>query len=156
MSPRVRMIVATMLFLGWMGWLGFAALNKSRGPVVSRAQAAATSHPVIAEVKDGNDGRPSQFVIVVEALTENGPATGSEQFITNLPATTGYQGPGQYLLMLTPDPVVVTARPDGPTLTPYLVVGQQRSPAYEMAGVGPPMIYANTRDVHGQATKLFK
>lgn len=156
MNPRIRLVVAAVLFFGWIAWLSYAAVSKSRGPVVSRAQAAATTHPVIAELKDGTEGQPSQFVVVVEALSANGPAAGSELFVTNLPAASGYAGPGQYLLMLAPDPVVVAARTDGPTLTPYLVVGQQRSPAYEMGGVGPPMIYANSRDVHAQAAKLFQ
>jgi hypothetical protein len=154
MSPRLRLVGAAVLFLAWIGWLSYAAVSKSRGPVVSRAQAAATTHPVIAEVKLGADGKPAQFVSVVEALTENGPAAGTEAFVTNLPSAAGFDGPGQYLLLLAPDTTVGPARADGPL--PYVVVGQQRSPGYEMAGVGPPVVYPNKPDVHAQAAKLFK
>ncbi|MBY0512306.1 MAG: hypothetical protein K2P78_00155 [Gemmataceae bacterium] len=156
MTPRVRLVVAAALFLGWIGWLSYAALSKSRGPVVSRAQAAATTQVIVAEVKAGEDGKPTQFVTVVERLTEAGPADGSEAFVTNLPSASGFTGPGKYVLLLTPDSSAVQVRAGGPLLTPYAVVGQQRSPGYEMNGVGPPVIYPDTPDVRAQVARLFK
>jgi hypothetical protein len=44
------LIVAAVLFVGWLSWLGYAALTKSRAPVVSHAQAATAPVAVVAEL----------------------------------------------------------------------------------------------------------
>ncbi len=122
MTPRVRLLIAAALFVGWLGWLGFTALTKSRAPVVSRAQAAGASVPVVAELTTGEDGRavfmvrqpphpmvtelkekgdrPAIILKVAEQLTPTGPEAGAEIGVTNLPSCTGYTGPGKYLLLL--------------------------------------------------------
>ena len=49
MSRRLRLIVAATLFVGWLAYLGYAALTKNHGPVISRAQAAACKYAVVAD-----------------------------------------------------------------------------------------------------------
>jgi hypothetical protein len=156
MNKRLRFILAAALFLGWMSWLGYAALSKNRGPIVSHAQAAGATQAVIADLTDGANGKPSQLVTVVEPLKQGSPVAGSRQFVTNLPQTQGYAGPGRYLLLLTPDPEAVMVREEGTEMRPLQIVGQQRSPGFDLAGVGPQMIYADTPAVRQQAEKLLK
>ena len=154
MNKKLRFALALALFLGWLGWLGYAALSKNRGPVVSRAQATGTTMAVIADLTDGVNGKPSQFVTVVEPLMKGSPESG-RQFVSNLPDSHGYIGPGRYLLLLTLDPVAVMVQGEGPAVQAMVVVGQQRSPGYSLEGVGPPMIYADTPEVRKQAAKLL-
>jgi hypothetical protein len=128
-SRRVRLFIASVLFVGWLSYLGFAALTKSREPVISRAQAAAAKHALVATIQE-EGGKPRSTVKVLESLWGEGPAAGTETVIENLPSATtkgGYTGSGDYLLLLT-DP-------------PFRVVGQQRSPGNDLAHVGPPLIY---------------
>ncbi|HJZ58020.1 MAG TPA: hypothetical protein VKE74_23970 [Gemmataceae bacterium] len=156
MNPRVRLIVAVALFLGWIGWLAYAALSKSHGPVVSRAQATATTYAVLAEVPAGADGKPTARPRVVEVLAGDGPPADTQLFVANLPEAKGFAGAGPYLLLLTPDPSVGRVALNGQDLPAYSVVGQQRSPGYDLAGVGSPMIYPASDDVKAQAEKLLK
>jgi hypothetical protein len=144
-GPRVRLIVAAVLLAGWLGWLGYAALSKNRGPVVSRAQAAAATNPVVAEVAAGPDGKPATTATVVEPLTGRGPVAGAEVEVANLPDAAGYDGPGAYLLLLVPRRGAES----------FAVAGQQRSPGYDLAGVGPPKVYRWTDEVRAQARRVF-
>jgi hypothetical protein len=142
MKRRGLLVLAAAAFLGWMAYLGFAALAKSRAPVVSRAQAAAYRHAVVATVEADGD-HPRKKVVVRESLSPGGPAAGTEIEVENLPAATprgGYTGPGDYLLLLSE--------------APFVVVGQQRSPGNDLAGVGPPLVYRWSDDVRKQFEKL--
>jgi hypothetical protein len=144
MSRRWRLILASVAFVGWLSYLGYAALMKNRGPVISRAQAAAAKYAVVADV-GVKDGKPDRKVKVVETLSRNGPANGTEIEVGNLPAATekgGFTGPGEYLLLLTEPP--------------FVVVGQQRSPGNDLAGTGPPQVYRWSDDVRKQYEKLPK
>ncbi len=143
-GAKVRLIVASALFFGWLGWLGYTALSKSRAPVVSRAQAAATTTPVVAELTDV-EGSPNVLVKVIEPLAAGGPTSETLIEVSNLKDEAGYIGPGAYLLLLVKDR----------TSDSYSVVGQQRSPGYDLAGVGKPVIYPWSADVHAQAKALF-
>jgi len=143
-GAKVRLAIAATLFLAWLGWLGYAALNKSRAPVVSRAQAAATITPIVAEITDENGGPGSLVTVVDPVLRVGGPAVGLKVRIVNLPETTGFIGPGAYLLLL--------AKARGSE--DYYVVGQQRSPGFDL-GAGKPTIYPWSADVHTQAKLLF-
>src|SRR5580692_7890809 len=102
-SKRVRFFVALTLFIGWLGYLGYAALTKSHSPIVSHAQAAATELAVVADVEAKDDGKPAIKAKVVESLTPGGPPAGTVLLVLNLPDAHGFEGPGQYLLLLTPD-----------------------------------------------------
>jgi hypothetical protein len=143
MNPRARLFVAFVLFVGWLGWLAYAALSKSHAPTVSRAQAAAATHAVVADVRDGPEGKPAARVHVAEVLAGTGPAAQADLDVTNLPSAAGFDGPGEYLLLLVH------------TSGGFAVVGQQRSPGYDLANVGPPRIYRWSGDVQAQAKKLF-
>lgn len=175
-GARLRLAVAAALFVGWLGWLGYTALTKSQAPVVSRAQAAAATVAVVAELTTGEDGRgvmllrrgpggpevvelkekadrPAVTAKVVEPLT-GGPEAGSRIGVSNLPSCAGYSGPGTYLLLLNADPGAIVEN-----VPAYAVVGQQRSPGADLADVGPPRIYpwtaATADDLRKQVQKLF-
>ena len=154
MNPRWRLILAAVLFLGWMGWLGYTALTKSHGPMVSHAQAAAATHPVVAKVMVGADNKPTDKATVVEALSGNGPATGTEITVVNLSGATGFEGEGDYLLLLVPTPVWRGQPNPAPALPTFEIVGQQRSPGNDLTGVGKPLIYRWNEDVRRQYEKL--
>ncbi|HYH63839.1 MAG TPA: hypothetical protein VD866_04005 [Urbifossiella sp.] len=137
-GPKLRLAVASLLLLGWLGWLVYTAWAKHRGPVVSRSQAAAATLAVVARVPGGEG---SQVVEVTEVLTgakPDGPLT-----VANLSDAIGYDGPGEYLLLLA------KVRADT-----YGVVGQLRAPGYD--GVGAPTVYRWTPAVRTQAEARFR
>jgi len=143
MNPRWRLVLAAAAFIGWLSYLGYAALRKSREPAISRAQAAAAKFALVAELKDGTDQKPDMHVVVKETLTPgNGPAADAEIDVENLPGAAGYSGAGRYLLFLT--------------APPYTLVGQQRSPGNDLTGVGPPLIYRWSEDMRKQFELLPK
>jgi len=155
MNPRWRLVLAAAAFLAWMAWLGYTALHKSRGPVVSHVQAAAAVCAVVADVTADGD-KPDSRVTVDEVLSGPPQPAGIMMVVTNLHEASGYTGPGKYLLYLT-QPVVVPVRvgngPEEP-MPACAVVGQQRSPGNDLAGVGKPLIYPWNDDVRQQAEKL--
>jgi hypothetical protein len=177
-SGRIRLFIAAALFIGWMGWLTITALTKSDAPTVSRAQAAAASVPVRAELfagvadresfhrRTGTHGgemtkvlkaqadKPAFVVKVKEQLHPNGPAADTEIGVTNLPECSGYAGPGEYLLLLNRnEEATIDGKPA------YTLVGQQRSPGADLEGVGPPRIYPWTErtgsDLRQQVKRLY-
>ncbi len=153
-SKRLRLVVAFALFIGWMCYLGYAALTKSHGPIVSHAQAAAAEVAVVTEVQVSADAKPDMKVKVVEALSPGAPPPGTDLYVVNLPEVRGFEGPGQYLLLLLPDNFF---RPkNGNVLPPFLVVGQLRSPGNDLSGVGKPAIYRWNEDVRKQYEKLHR
>lgn len=126
---RLWLILAAVAFIGWLSYLGYAALTKNRSPTISRAQLAAARSAVVAAVEE-EAGKPRARVKVLELLWGKAPTSGTEIEVDNLPSATdkgGFVGPGEYLLLLT-DP-------------PFRVVGQQRSPGNDLAHTGPPLIY---------------
>lgn len=134
MAPRWRLAAAAVAFLAWLGYLGYAALTKSRDPIVSHAQAAAAKVAVVADVPAAGD------VTVTETLW--GAIPPGAVTVPNLTEARGFTGPGRYLLLLTQ------------SHGGWLVVGQQRSPGSDLAGVGPPLVYPWTADIRAQAGKL--
>ena len=154
-GAKLRLIVAAALFLGWLSWLGYAAVAKNRGPVVSKVQAAAASQPIAAELTAGSDGKPEPQVKVIESFTEGSPASGTELYVANLAEAKGFEGPGEYVLLLNPDVAARVFPVNGKDLRLYSVVGLQRSPGYELAGTGSPTIYKLTNEVRAQVKKLY-
>jgi hypothetical protein len=135
MSPRLRLVLAAVAFFGWLGYLSYAAVTKSRAPVVSHAQAAAADAAVVAEL----DG--SQTVKVVEKLWGDAPSGSVE--VVNLREPRGYTGPGPYLLFLA-------HRGEA-----WAVVGLQRSPGTDLSNqVSPPIVYAWSDAVRMQVEKM--
>jgi hypothetical protein len=176
---RLRLFVAGALFIGWIAWLSVTALTKPRAPIVSRAQAAAASVPVVAEVTAADAdrelmvlrpgglagqfkvplkqpaGKPAVVVAVIEWFKPDGAATLSGEIaVLNLPASTGYAGPGQYLLLLNRDGEAEVETPGG-SRPAYTIAGQQRSPGADLDGVGPPMIYRWGEGVRAQVKQMF-
>lgn len=142
-AARARMLAAALLLVGWLGWLGYAALTKYRGPVVSRAQAAGATAPLVADLTDGEDGRPAEGVVVADAWNRFGPPAGTKLDLPNLPDADGYTGPGRYLLL---------ARQTGPAGYELAVPG--RGPGAE-GGLRRPVVYPWTAGVEAQARALF-
>ena len=137
---KLRLIAAALLFVGWMSWLGYAALSKSREPVVSRAQTAGAQVAVVATLS--GDESPKSAT-VTEPLSAGAPGVGTPLDVVNLDNLQGYSGPGEYLLLL---------EKQGDR---YRVVGQQRSPGYDLAGAGKAHIYRWSEDVKAQAKKVL-
>lgn len=173
-SGKLLLGVAAALFIGWIGWLSFTALTKSKAPTVSHAQAAAAGVPVHARLTTGTADKerfhrrasplggemanvlkeqadkPAFIVTVAEQLTPGGPAEGTEIAVTNLPACGGYSGPGDYLLLLNrEDDATIDGKPA------YVLIGQQRSPGADLDGFGPPRIYPWGDDVAKQVKRLY-
>jgi hypothetical protein len=173
-SRRVWLFIAATLLIGWFSWLGYTALTKSREPIVSHAQAAAATAPVVATLTAGEEGKemrlirpgeiqghstavlreqpdkPAFLVTVKEPLTKNGPPAGTVIGVSNLTGCSGYSGPGDYLLLLAPQ--------TGANLEnhpAYVVAGPQSSPGAPLEGTGPPAIYKWGKGVEAQAKSLF-
>lgn len=144
-AARARMIAAAALFLGWMGWLSYAALTKDRGPVVSHALAAAATHPVKAQVEAGADGKPSERVTVRDPLRAAGLAAGTGLDVRNLPAADGFTGAGEYLLLLVKDPASDA----------YSLAVPPRSPGHEPPSTRP-VVYPWGAGVEAQANALCR
>lgn len=174
-NGRVLLLVAAALFVGWMSWLGYTALTKSQAPVVSRAQAADATAPVVAELAAGEDGRslmmlrrergmdvvelkekaerPAIMVKVVESF-KGGPEKGASIGVFNLPDCTGYTGPGTYLLLLKEDKNALIENAPA-----YRLVGAQRSPGSDPGDTGSLRVYPwndkTSKDLRKQVEKLF-
>lgn len=106
------LVVAALLFAGWMAWLGYLALTTTRPEVLSRPQFLASEVDVIAEVT-GDTEAANATVTVKEVLwhagdVKNPPALEAPLVIVNLPRVVpadGWTGPGLYLLPLSRDMV---------------------------------------------------
>ena len=139
---RVLLAVSAALFLGWMAWLGYTALTKSKAPTVSRAQAAVATLVVIGEVAAG----PAPTVAVKEVLAGAQPA-GTELRVSNLSDARGFEGPGPYLLLLEQDRAGA-----------YRVVVPPRSPGSDGADTGAivyPWTDKTGDDLRKQVKRLF-
>jgi hypothetical protein len=150
MSRRWQLLLTAVVFIGWLSYLGYAALSKNRGPVISRAQAAAAKYAIVADVSGTPQGQADQYLTVVESLGANSLPAGTRQFVTNIADAGGFEGPGQYLLLLAEDPSLLMIGDEGAKLRPLSIVGQQRSPGNDLTGVGPPKIYRWTEETRKQ------
>ena len=178
MSKRIRLIVAAVLFVGWLGWLGATALTKSHAPIISRAQAAGATVVVVADLTTGEDGRvvhlirqvpqqgafplalsekadrPALVVKVLQSL-KDGPAPEAQIGVANLPDCVGYAGPGRYLLLLNKD---AASHFEG-NRDAYLLAERPRLPGTDPSAVGLPVIYPwsdkTEADLLDQVKKLF-
>ncbi len=146
---RARLIVAALLFFGWLGWLAYAVSQKGSVQIVSRAQLAAATHWVIADVTVGPDGIPLGMVTVKESI-HGDTLTGTIE-VKNLGSSA------------TPLPVAGESRtpPAGSYLLPlvklsdgiYRIAGLPRSPGYEAQMPDRPVIYPWNDDVKKQVMK---
>ena len=67
-AARARLVMAAVLFVGWLGWLGYLAATKTNPVVVSRSQMMAATRFVVAEVTINPQGFPNRTVTIVEDL----------------------------------------------------------------------------------------
>ena len=104
---RVFLIVAVVVFAGWLSWLGYLAAYKTNPVVVSRSQMMASTHFVLAEVKiDSETGKPARDVRVIEDLRPVGVALSGTIKVENIKlgrvgGAKDFREPGLYLLPLT-------------------------------------------------------
>ena len=150
MRPAVvRLLVAALLFAGWLGYLIYLVATTPRTPagaplVQSRPQILVSDFDVVGEVKSTD--APVKVVTVLYPESEKGQE-GKEIKVTNLKdckalpraeqkadeVKADFSGPGLYLLPLR-------KVGDGPD---YEVTPTPASPGYPPFGmrVGPPRIY---------------
>jgi hypothetical protein len=146
---RLFLAVSAVVLVCWFVWLSYAALTKSREPIVSHAQAAGAAVPVVAKVEADDKGAPVEKVTVIESLAPNGPAKDTQLLIPNLPGASGFTGAGEYLLLLPRETQGFTA--DGLPVVPIVpVVGLRRTDS------DPVAIYRWTPDVAAQAKQLYR
>ncbi len=108
---RLRLIIAAVIFSGWLGWLAFLAFTAGTLPgppgmrkppvILSRPQFLDSTLDVVAQV-DEADGQPSPRVKVVHVLWPRAKEDliGQVLTVTNLGASKGWSGAGTYLLPL--------------------------------------------------------
>ncbi|MCS7020779.1 MAG: hypothetical protein NZU63_02995 [Gemmataceae bacterium] len=147
--------VATAAFVGWLGWLTYAALTKERGPILSRSLIAVATHPVVAELREDATvaGAPATEVVVHQALSDRGPPPESRIEVVNLPRARLWDGPGEYLLLLVPVPATEGMAPAGSSPR-YRLVSQPRSAGYDPYDP-PPVIYRWNESLRRQWQALF-
>jgi hypothetical protein len=105
-ARKLRLMLAGVLFVGWIGWLAYLAANSRNQQVISRPQFLAADLWIVAELR--GDIRPVADVTVVR-VPWSGQSTGAPQpgdtvRIQGLRAigkSQGWAGPGPYLLPLT-------------------------------------------------------
>jgi len=146
---RLKLVAAALVFAGWLTWLGIAVARKGTVQPVSRAQLAAATYLVVADVKAGDDGQPLPTVAVREVLqAPAGDRPGGEieveklrSAVTPLPVAgeSRTPPPGEYLI-----PLVRTERGT------YRVAGLPASPGYPAVSPERPRVYPWTADVRAQ------
>ncbi len=148
------LVLASVLYAGWIGWLVYLAATKSRPIVLSRPQLLVSDLDVIAQVDD-----PGKKVLVKEVYAwrdkETPPAVNDELDVVDLDkchrqprddkadedVPPDWQGPGLYILPLHK----VGNR--------YEVVPIPPSPGFNG---GPRRIYPRTEDTYAQLQAIKK
>lgn len=145
-AATVRLVLAAGLFFAWIGWLAYLALTASRPIVLSRPQFLAAKLDVVADVAEQAPGGPPSTEVVVREVAW--PATGHEGLIgqtisvMNLGLSTGWTGPGPYILPLVSD------EGDGK----YKIGSVPASPGYE--GYNPLRVYRLTPETLQQLREI--
>lgn len=144
---RLRLILAAVLFLAWLGWLAAAVLQKDAVDVLSRAQLTEATVLVVAEVAADGEGLPDPKVTVVKTLKGTLEGDGKSIEVLNLRKAAlpgkGFPAASTYLIPLTFDKVMG-----------YSVAGLPRSPGYEAANPERPPIYPWNDNTRKQLAKL--
>ncbi len=111
MTPPRRslalLIVAALLFVGWIGWLGYLALTATQPIVLSRPQFLVSQVDVEADLT-GNADHPEESVTRAAVLWVREPKDSALKgqptvVVSNLPRVTaadGWSGPDRYILPL--------------------------------------------------------
>jgi len=153
MKPAVwRLLVAGLLFFGWIGWLVYLTTTLQHAVVLSRPQLLAADLDVIAWIdEDPQEHGPSGMVkvkAVFWAREESDRDIETKTIaVDNLPEISkddGWEGPKEYILPLQ--------RAGGKEKAVYRVAPIPRSPGYGREG--PPRIYPATADARRQLQKI--
>lgn len=99
---KAALVVTWGLFAAWVAWLGWQSLRFGKFPVVSRAQLAAADLAVVAEIRSADGGLPNPAVLIkkVEWPAGADAPVGKEITVQDLQGAKGFDGPGEYLLLL--------------------------------------------------------
>jgi len=102
---HVRLVVAAVLFLGWIGWLVYLVIHSHDEVILSRPQFLVADLWVIAHI-GAEEGRPAKAVTIREDVwSAKGKKLAEEVIeVVDLPeidASMGWDGPGDYILALT-------------------------------------------------------
>jgi len=108
-AARLKLIIASVLLFGWLGYLAYLITFERDPVVVSRSQVMASTHFVLADVKvDPATGEANPVVDVKEDLRPLGVAlTKTSIRVRNIKEArqharkSAFQDPGPYLLTLT-------------------------------------------------------
>jgi ribosomal protein L7/L12 len=104
--PKARLVVAALLFVGWIAYLAYLAAVASDPIVLSRPQILVANLCVLAKIEE-DEGRPAPRARVTEVLwsAQDAPelldTTLDLGELTDLGKPQGWSGPGIYLLPLT-------------------------------------------------------
>jgi hypothetical protein len=148
-AARLRLLIAFLVFAGWVGWLAFQSLTEVKAPVLSRAQLLISTHDVIGLVQADPDGRPATRVEVQEVhwpTDGGGLKAGDSIEVANLPDSTGFGLAGLYIL-----PLVA-----GVKAGEYRIAGLPPSPGFDRVGQLPHMIYALSPQTRKQLDAIPK
>ena len=137
MSRRwIPLVVTGLLFFGWLAFLAYLAATKTNPVVVSRSQAMASTHFVLAEVKvDPATGEPERLVTVVEDLRPHGDPLDPVIPVANIKAARIAGGDGRFQAK-TPYLLMLTRTEEAFVLTP-----PPRAPGHAAAGLLRPWAY---------------
>jgi hypothetical protein len=121
---RVLLVLTTVLFLAWIGWLTFLAATTTEPLVLARPQFLLADLYVVADVvANPASEEPDDIVTVEQVIWSANQADAQHKKIlvknlTRMDAHHGWQGPGQYILPLSrtkeSDVFQVTALPRTP------------------------------------------
>ena len=150
-GAKVRLVVASILFVGWLGYLAFLAFNYSRPVVVSRSQMMIATHLAEAKIFLEND-RPVRAEIIrfLGKTPEADVKPGTEPIlIADLQSALQInqkplQNEGIYLL-----PLVEQGK------SKYALVSPPRSPGLE-SPPARPLIYPFSPEVEKQVRDLLR
>src|SRR4026208_1533646 len=123
-AARLKLIIASVLLFGWLGYLAYLVAFERDPVVVSRSQVMASTHFVLADViVDPATGYAIPNVEVKEDLRPLGAALSGMIRIRNIKEArqharkSAFQDPGPYLLTLTKQdegPFELTPAPGAP------------------------------------------
>jgi hypothetical protein len=101
--PKARLVVAALLFVGWVSYLGYLVWRTQDLVVVSRSQAIMAHLVLVGDVGAEQEGRPAAVAVksvLWARATADRQLVGKEILVDWPDAIRGYDGPGEYLLLL--------------------------------------------------------
>jgi hypothetical protein len=127
---RMRLVLAIVLFAGWIGWLAYLVIVTRDSVVLSRPQFLVSTLDVVADI-DSREGNPPPITVrEVHWPTESRDLAGKTIPVENLADCKGWTGPGSYIV-----PLITSGKES------YRVAPLPRSPGFEP---DQPVIYPAT------------